>query len=173
MSAAPPRTITVIQGDHLISRDPQVVLTTVLGSCIAVCLHDPSAGIGGMNHFLLPGRAGDCDLRHGAYAMELLINGLLKQGAARAALRAKVFGGASLIGGRRNIGGANIAFARQFLMDEAIPCVAASTGGAAARRVQFWPASGRARQLLLPAESAPAEAPHPLPPPPGPEITLF
>jgi chemotaxis protein CheD len=175
----PPGPITVIQGDHVISRDPQTVLTTVLGSCIAVCLYDPEAGIGGMNHFLLPGRTGGApepgsgDLRYGAYAMELLINALLKQGAERRALCAKVFGGASMIGTRRHIGSGNAAFARRFLQDEGIPCTAESTGGTAARRVQFWPTSGRARQMLVPAGFAPAEPAPPAPKPVAAAITLF
>jgi hypothetical protein len=72
------------------------MLTTVLGSCVAACLRDPVAGVGGMNHFLLPDGAGagtDAGRRYGAYAMELLINELIKAGARRERLEAKLFGG--------------------------------------------------------------------------------
>lgn len=143
--------ITVIQGDFAISDGPQVVLTTVLGSCIAVCLHDRNRRIGGMNHFLLAG-GGDrsSSLRYGTNAMELLINGLLKRGSDRGSLEAKIFGGASILGNGRNIGASNAEFARDFLRDEAIPCLAESTGGSQARRIRFWPADGRVRQLVVP-----------------------
>ena len=175
MTMGAEKLINVIQGDYAISRDPDAVLSTVLGSCIAVCMYDPDTGIGGMNHFLLPSRDGaeGANVRYGAYAMELLINGLLKQGANRGALRAKMFGGASMMGNLRDIGGSNSAFARQFLRDEGIPCTAESVGGTSARRVKFWPVSGRVRQLLVAAEAAPVERPMPVPKPAAPEITLF
>lgn len=169
--------INVIQGDFVISEDPEAVLTTVLGSCVAVCLFDPTRKIGGLNHFLLPGREGleGANVRYGAYAMELLINGLLKGGACKARLRAKFFGGASMIGNMRDIGASNAAFARKFLADEDIPCIAESVGGNSARRIRFWPTTGRVRQLLV-TEAVESVTPRkPLPPRPKPdeEITLF
>lgn len=106
-------------------------------------------------------------------AGEQLINGLLKKGADRAALQAKMFGGASMMGNLRDIGGSNSAFARQFLRDEGIPCTAESVGGRSARRVKFWPVSGRVRQLLVAPDAAPVERPAPVPKPVAPEITLF
>jgi chemotaxis protein CheD len=141
----------VIQGDHAVSDDPNVLLTTVLGSCVAACLHDPLRGIGGMNHFLLAddadgARFTDEAMRYGAYAMEVLINDLMKQGARRERLEAKVFGGAKMIETLHDIGRSNAAFARDFLRDEGIPTIAASLGGRCARRVEFWPATGRVRQ---------------------------
>lgn len=143
--------INVIQGDFHISDDPDAVLSTVLGSCIAVCLCDPLRGVGGMNHFLLPSREGaqGANVRYGAYAMELLINGLLKAGADRARLEAKMFGGASMMGNLRDIGGSNAAFARGFLKDEGIPCRAESVGGTSARRIRYWPTTGQAKQMLI------------------------
>ena len=169
--------INVIQGDFEISEESDVVFTTVLGSCIAVCMFDTVRRIGGLNHFLLPNREGGegANVRYGAYAMELLINGLLRQGADKDRLQAKVFGGASMIGNLRDIGGSNAAFARAFLADESIPCVAESVGGTAARRIRFWPTDGRVRQLLVPAEAAslPPEKPTPIPRPKTDEITLF
>ena len=162
----PHRTTTVIRGDHRISADPGEVLTTVLGSCVAACLHDPRSGLGGMNHFLLPeGGAGRADpTPYGLHAMELLINGLLKQGASRSRLVAKVFGGARMREGLGDIGAANATFARRFLADEGIACVTASLGGERARRVRFWPATGRAQQMFLdrvePADAAPPRQRH-------------
>ncbi|MFZ7090374.1 chemotaxis protein CheD [Primorskyibacter sp. 2E233] len=144
--------INVIQGDYVISADPEVVLTTVLGSCIAVCLCDPKLKAGGMNHFLLPegGRSDAGNVRYGANAMELLINGLLKIGAERHRLEAKIFGGAKMMGNLRNIGESNAAFAHKFLQDEGIPCLAESVGGTSARRIRFWPSTGLVRQLIVP-----------------------
>ncbi|MEZ5957217.1 MAG: chemotaxis protein CheD [Hyphomonadaceae bacterium] len=145
------RLVHVIQGDFAVSDDPTVVFTTILGSCVATCMWDPLAQIGGMNHFLLPGdkeRDGDL-MRYGVNAMELLINGLLQRGAARARLQAKLFGGAHVINNLSDVGAQNAAFALHFLSAEKIPCVAQSLGGEQARRVRFWPTSGRAGQLLI------------------------
>ncbi|HWA61373.1 MAG TPA: chemotaxis protein CheD [Caulobacteraceae bacterium] len=141
----------VIQGEHAVSDDPAALMTTVLGSCVAACLHDPVAGVGGMNHFLLAetsdgARFRDEEMRYGAFAMEVLINGLMKLGARRERLEAKLFGGAKLFDSLNDVGAANAAFARRFLEDEGIPIVAASLGGRRARRVEFWPGTGRARQ---------------------------
>lgn len=147
------KTVAVVQGEFKISSEPEVVLSTVLGSCVAVCLHDPGARIGGMNHFLLPHREGSGrdDIRYGAHAMELLINGLLKDGAARHRLEAKIFGGASMASHLQDIGSSNAAFAHQFLADESIPILSESLGGTLARRVRFWPESGRVQQMLIPS----------------------
>jgi chemotaxis protein CheD len=141
----------VIQGEHAVSADPDALFTTILGSCVAACLNDPAAGVGGMNHFLLVetadgARIDDEAMRYGAYAMEVLINDLMKRGARRDRLEAKVFGGAKVIEALQDVGLANAAFVRRFLADEGIPIIAASLGGRHARRVEFWPASGRARQ---------------------------
>ena len=182
MSFSPSRqgtetSITVVQGEFRISADPAVALSTVLGSCVAVCLHDPVAQVGGMNHFLLPSRdgAGHGDIRYGANAMELLINGLLKAGAQRGRLRAKAFGGANMASNLRSIGADNEAFARRFLQAEGIPILSESLGGNSARRVRFWPASGKARQLMIPKTELtrqPAPPPVTAPEPVG-DITLF
>jgi chemotaxis protein CheD len=148
------RRLHVIQGEWKVSNDPSVVLSTVLGSCVAACLRDPVAGVGGMNHFLLPGSAesmaqgGDMS-RYGVHLMELLINGLLKQGARRDRLEAKIFGGAKTIASFSNVGQQNADFAAGFLRDEGIQLVGSSTGGDAGRKLEFWPVSGRARQYAL------------------------
>lgn len=144
--------VHIIQGEYKIANDPDVVLTTILGSCVAACLRDPVAGVGGMNHFLLPGTggAGGGDAtRYGVHLMELLINGLLKKGARRDRLEAKIFGGAKTIATFSNVGEQNAAFAVQFLKDEGIRLVGQSTGGDSGRKIEFWPVSGRARQIPL------------------------
>jgi chemotaxis protein CheD len=156
---APPRKRHVIQGQHAVSGEPDLVMTTVLGSCVAACLHDPERGVGGMNHFLLAdGADGETvaeeAMRYGAYAMEVLINDLMKRGARRERLEAKLFGGAKMLDALHDVGAANARFARRFLQDEGIPLVSASLGGRSARRVEFWPATGRARQRAM-HEAAP------------------
>ena len=114
------RRVNIIQGEYKVVTDPNVVLTTILGSCVAACLRDPVAGVGGMNHFLLPGNAqsmtsGGDATRYGVHLMELLINGLLKKGARRDRLEAKIFGGAKTIATFSNVGEQNAAFAMQLL----------------------------------------------------------
>ncbi|PVM85900.1 chemotaxis protein CheD [Caulobacter endophyticus] len=161
--------VHVTQGESHVSTDPNVVMTTVLGSCIAACIRDPQAGVGGMNHFLLPdagdgrsGSGGDA-VRYGAYAMELLINGLLKKGARRERLEAKIFGGGKLFDSLSDVGASNAAFAERFLRDEGIPIVSSSVGGVSARRVEFWPVTGRVRQRLVAVDNAPQEVRRPAP----------
>lgn len=165
--------VHIIQGEYKIANDPDVVLSTILGSCVAACLRDPTAGVGGMNHFLLPGTGGTGGgdaTRYGVHLMELLINGLLKQGARRDRLEAKIFGGAKTIASFSNVGEQNAIFAMQFLKDEGIRVVGSSTGGDQGRKVEFWPVSGRARQHPLSGaetqktvalETKPAPAPKP------------
>jgi len=154
IDAATAKRLHIIQGEYKVVNDPNVVLSTILGSCVAACLRDPVAGVGGMNHFLLPGSveamaAGGDATRYGVHLMELLINGLLKQGARRDRLEAKVFGGAKTIASFSNVGEQNAAFAMQFLRDEGISVVGSSTGGDTGRKLEFWPVSGRARQYPL------------------------
>jgi chemotaxis protein CheD len=147
------RPVHIVQGEHFVTDDPEVVLTTILGSCVAACLRDPAAGLGGMNHFLLPGgdtRKGDSDsVRYGVHAMELLVNDLLSRGARRDRLEGKLFGGARLITGLTDVGEMNAAFAEEFLRREGLANVGGSLRGDAGRRIQFWPVSGRARQVFL------------------------
>ncbi len=150
--------VHVVQGEHFITDNADAVLTTLLGSCVAACIHDPVAGVGGMNHFLLPGghspgvdRAAQ---RYGVHAMELLVNALLSSGARRERLEAKLFGGARLIDGLTDIGSQNADFALRFLAAEGIRHVGGSLRGEHGRKVQFWPVSGRARQSLMERESA-------------------
>ena len=143
--------VQITQGENHVTAEPKEVLSTVLGSCIAACIRDRDRGIGGMNHFLLPegGKDAKDAQRFGVNAMELLINALLKKGAARGSLEAKLFGGANVLAGLSDVGSRNARFARQFLMDEGIPIIGGDTGGVSPRRIKYWPASGRVAQLAL------------------------
>ncbi|HEY0437149.1 MAG TPA: chemotaxis protein CheD [Phenylobacterium sp.] len=150
VAPASERRIHLVQGECRVTDDPAVVLATTLGSCVAACIRDPMAGVGGMNHFLLPESSeGLVSLRYGAFAMELLINGLLAQGGRRDRMEAKLFGGGRLSEGLADVGEKNAAFARDFLVREGITLSGGSVGGGLARRIQFWPVSGRARQQTL------------------------
>ncbi|NNM57892.1 chemotaxis protein CheD [Acidocella sp.] len=171
--------IHIVQGEQYVDDNPNTVLTTILGSCIAACIWDNTIGLGGMNHFLLPGTdsgaqqrmlEGDA-MRFGVHAMELLVNGLLGRGAQRHRLQAKLFGGARMIKGLTDIGELNATFAERFLKAEGIAIAGGSLRGEQGRRIQFWPVTGRARQVLLAKETASimrAESTRPVPPtPPG------
>ena len=149
--------IHVVQGEQHVESDPKAMLTTILGSCIAACMWDPVRRLGGMNHFLLPGEdnqvpepnSGGSSARYGVHAMELLVNALLRRGARRESLQAKLFGGGRMIRGLTDIGEMNATFAERFLKAEGIPVVGGSLRGNQGRRIQFWPVGGRARQVLL------------------------
>jgi len=146
------QTRTIIQGDVLITDNAEMLFTTLLGSCISVCMYDLHAQIGGMNHFLLP-NGEDCDsntaMRFGVNAMEKLVNGILGAGGRRDRLLCKAFGGAAIIPSLGHIGRENSTFVTRYLADERIACVAQSLGGRQARRIRFWPTQGRAQQNLV------------------------
>lgn len=167
------RVITLLQGEHAVTGDEAAVLVTVLGSCVAACLRDPVAGLGGMNHFLLPGGGTDARgaVKYGLHAMELLINALIRAGASRGRLEAKLFGGAQMLRGLPDIGRANAAFAEDFLRRERLRYLGGSLGGTQGRRIRFRPVSGRAQQWLIAATEEPA--PLAVAPPPRGEIELF
>jgi chemotaxis protein CheD len=165
-SISPNPKISVTQGEFRVVDDPNVVLSTILGSCVAACMRDPVAGVGGMNHFLLAHASGfqkDSELvRYGAHAMELLINGLLSRGARRERLEVKLFGGAKLFEGLQDVGEGNATFAEQFIRDEGMNLVGSSLRGRLARRIEFWPVSGRVRHRFV-DEAPPLETPAPRP----------
>lgn len=144
-------TRVVVQGSYEVSDDPRILFTTLLGSCVATCLFDKSAKVGGMNHFLLSGcRAHDpYQERYGSYAMEVLINELLKSGARKEEIRAKVFGGARMSSAMSDIGPENSQFAVGFLRDEGIPILAQSIGGAKGRRIKYHPSSGGVKMQYI------------------------
>ena len=150
------RRLNIVQGEFHVSDDKGLVLTTILGSCVAACLHDPVAGVGGMNHFLLPGDDSGttaCN-RHGVHAMELLVNGLLQRGARRERLQAKLFGGARMLQGLTDVGTLNAEFAERFVKRERIAYTGGSLRGERGRRLQFWPVLGRARQMTIAGSDA-------------------
>ncbi len=147
--------VKVLPGEYFVGEE-EVAVTTTLGSCVAACLHDAQAGVGGMNHFMLPDGAQDAGGRFGAFAMELLVNEMIKRGARRERLRAKVFGGGqvmrSLAG--TQIGERNAAFVRQYLSQEGIALVASDLLGVWPRRVCLYPASGQVLCKRLPPAQA-------------------
>ncbi|UMA66568.1 chemotaxis protein CheD [Roseivivax marinus] len=165
----------VVQGEYDVSDDPCIVLTTLLGSCIATCLFDPVTRVGGMNHFLLAAGEGESarNERYGSYAMEVLINGLLKLGARKSRLEAKVFGGAMMAGRMGRIGEENCAFALSYFATEKIPIAGSSLGGTQARRIRYVPTTGQAQMLLVREHVPPTPAPaRPARPNQG-EVDLF
>jgi chemotaxis protein CheD len=136
--------VKILPGEYFVYHEDILIMTT-LGSCIAACLWDREAKVGGMNHFMLPeGDAGSG--RYGSYAMELLINEMMKHGATRATMEAKVFGGGQVIDGMTtmNIGERNTAFVVDYLKTERIPIMAKDVMGPYPRKVCFLPASGKA-----------------------------
>jgi chemotaxis protein CheD len=136
--------VKVLPGEYYVDGEDLLVMTT-LGSCIAACLYDRQARIGGMNHFMLPEGAGESG-RYGTYAMELLINEMMKRGASRLTMEAKVFGGGAVISGMNslNVGERNTRFVMDFLQTERIPVVSKDVMEVYPRKVCFLPASGKA-----------------------------
>ena len=152
-----PMPVYIAQGERAIGSDADTVITTILGSCVAVCMWDQDRGIGGMNHILLPSvPSGNIALDHvGACAMEELINDLTKAGAARSGIRAKIFGGASVVAGLSNIGACNVTFAKTYLMREGFSCDVGCVGGVQARHIRFWPATGRVTRRFVDSSVVP------------------
>ncbi len=138
--------IMLSSGEYFVSKNGEI-LHTVLGSCIAVCIYDTKKKIGGMNHYLLPGMIHPDEIltseagRYGMYAMELLIGELIKYGARRENLAAKIFGGGNVLKFRRcdgNVTVSNIRFAKKFLELEGIPVKSKDMGGYTGRKILFF-----------------------------------
>lgn len=142
--------VWIFQGDFFVSARPDLFLTTVLGSCIAVCMRDPAVGCGGMNHFLLPDAEDRNDqfpslaLRYGSYSIERLINAILTRGGRRERLETKVFGGANVLGGTFDIGSRNSDFVEHYFAKERLPITAADMRGTLPRKLRYFPTTGRA-----------------------------
>ncbi|MGE5466426.1 MAG: chemoreceptor glutamine deamidase CheD [Ignavibacteria bacterium] len=141
--------VKVLPGEYYVT-DREIVLVTVLGSCVSACIRDREIGIGGMNHFMLAD-AGDKDIvsasaRYGAYAMEVLINHLMKMGARKSAMEAKVFGGGRVLSSLSSslVGERNCEFVQDFLKTEGIPVAAQDLLDVHPRKVYYFPTSGRA-----------------------------
>ena len=144
--------VKILPGEYFVHDEDMLIMTT-LGSCIAACLWDRNAKVGGMNHFMLPDGAGDSG-RYGSYAMELLINEMMKRGANRMSMEAKVFGGGQVISGMNtmNVGERNTSFVIDYLKTERIPIVSKDVLDIYPRKVCFLPGSGKAMvKRLAPA----------------------
>jgi len=149
---------TKIHIGEIYASSKPAVIETILGSCVSVCMFDSQMSVGGMNHILLPGKAdmGNFDgaARYGINAMEMLINKLMKLGARRKNLQAKIFGGAHIIQSLEldnSPGLKNVSFAEKFMRIEGIPIVSRDTGGINARRVHFHTHSSDVYLKTLPA----------------------
>lgn len=140
----------ILPGEYFFTYKDMLIVT-VLGSCVAACIRDRITGIGGMNHFMLPYGGTDVDgplsasMRYGTYAMEVLINELLKAGARRENLEAKVFGGGNVLQGfvAINVGERNAQFVRSYLRTENIRVVAEDLNDVHPRKVYFFPRTGK------------------------------
>lgn len=145
--------LKLMPADYVVT-SKDIALSTVLGSCVAACMRDPVLRIGGMNHFMLPdgGDADDTSARYGSYAMELLINELLKAGARRERLEAKVFGGGNVLKSftTNPVGTRNAEFVIAYLKAERIPVVAQDLGSIHPRKVWYIPATGKVLVRRLP-----------------------
>lgn len=138
--------VKVLPGEYYVSNE-NLVIMTVLGSCIAACLWDSRMRVGGMNHFMLPdGDSMDVSGRYGSYAMELLINEMLKLGARRETMQAKIFGGAQVMHSftTMNVGERNTQFVVNYLHTERIPVVSEDVLDIYPRKVCFFPVTGKA-----------------------------
>ena len=140
----------VLPGEYYVT-EKDMLIVTVLGSCVAACIRDSHSGVGGMNHFMLPDSCADeasplsTSARYGTYAMEILINHVIKLGARRAFLEAKVFGGGNVLAGMTvaNVGERNAEFVKRFLATEKIRIVASDLVDIYPRKVYFFPQTGR------------------------------
>ena len=151
--------VKILPGEYFVD-DEDILVMTTLGSCIAACLWDRNAHVGGMNHFMLPDGAGNGldSGRYGSYAMELLINELMKRGATRSTLEAKVFGGGQVISGMNtmNVGQRNTEFVLDYLKTERIPVVSKDVMDVYPRQVCFLPHCGKAMVKRLSPTNAEA-----------------
>ena len=136
--------VKILPGEYFVHDEDMLIMTT-LGSCIAACLYDRNAKVGGMNHFMLPDGVGDSG-RYGSYAMELLINEMMKRGASRMTMEAKVFGGGQVVSGMTtmNVGERNTNFVMDYLKTERIPVVSKDVLDVYPRKVCYLPGSGKA-----------------------------
>ncbi len=149
--------LKVLPGEYLVT-DRDVMLVTVLGSCVSACIRDPLARVGGMNHFMLPegeggGGAANETARYGAYAMEMLINELIKRGASRTRLEAKVFGGGAVLPGFTvsNVGTRNGKWVLNYLKAEGLDVSAQDLFDTCPRRVHYFPRTGKVMVKRLPS----------------------
>lgn len=147
--------VKVFPGEFYVTSKSDEVLVTILGSCVTACIRDPIVGVGGMNHFMLPHHqlgawGGDLkSTRFGNFAMEKLINELIKAGCVRERMEIKVFGGGNVTDTSNEIGSDNAEFVLQYLAAEGLRCAAKDLGGSLPRRIHYHPATGRVVRRLL------------------------
>jgi chemotaxis protein CheD len=148
--------VKVFPGEHHVTQLHDEMLVTILGSCVAACIRDPLAAVGGMNHFMLPEAASSArdvmssSMRYGNVAMERLINDILVRGGRRDRLEIKVFGGGNVMNASSNIGHRNADFVEEYLAAEGLRIVAAHLRGSLPRRVHYFPATGKVMLIELP-----------------------
>lgn len=147
--------VKILPGEYYATSDDTMIVT-VLGSCVSVCLRDPITRIAGMNHFLLPANQDEVNFnsdsaRYGVYAMEVLINHLMKLGASRHRLEAKVFGGGNVLKQLRinSVGEQNVSFVQEYLRAESISVLAEDLLGEYPRKVYFFPLTGEVKVRKL------------------------
>jgi len=142
------KAVKILPGEYHASGDGTLI-TTVLGSCVSVCLYDAVNGIGGMNHYMLPGDTGGTvrpengSARYGVHAMKLLVEHVLQLGAVRACLEAKVFGAGRVMDGMSDVGRQNADFALRYLREQKIRVTAVDVGDTLPRKICFSPATGQ------------------------------
>lgn len=147
--------VRVFQGDFYVTVNSTEILTTTLGSCVAVCVRDPIVCCGGMNHFLLPAASKRAEeipplaMRYGSFSIERLINDILSEGGKRERLEAKVFGGANVLRSTSNIGWRNAEFVENYLKNEGIKIAAQDLRSIWPRRIRYHPTSGRVQMQEL------------------------
>lgn len=147
--------VKVGPGEHHVTTDPEVRIVTVLGSCVAACIRDPQAGVGGLNHFMLPDSAkGAWDdmpgsLRYGNFAMDRLIDDILRRGGRRDRLEIKLFGAAWMGPERNSVGTRNALFAKAYLRENRLNMLCGDLGGTRARRIVYEALSGKVFMLEL------------------------
>ncbi len=140
--------VRVFQGDFYVTSNPSELLTTTLGSCVAVCVRDPIIRFGGMNHFVLPTsdhrgeRRPTLAMRYGSYSIERLVNTVLAEGGVRERLEVKVFGGANIVEGITNIGCRNADFVERYLANEGIAISSQHLRGCWPRKLRYTPSTG-------------------------------
>lgn len=149
-SRFPHEIAAILPGEFFVSADPMIVYT-VLGSCVSACIRDPVVGVGGMNHFMLPApkehQSGDVwggeSTRYGSYAMESLINEILKRGGVRQRLEVKLFGGGKIYEGNIDIGATNVAWVLDYLKTEGYQAEKSDLGDVYPRKLYYFIDSGR------------------------------
>lgn len=138
----------IMPGEYYVGNKDEII-STVLGSCVSACIRDPSAGVGGMNHFMLPGGADGAQVmsgsaaKFGVFAMEYLINSILKHGGLKANFEIKLFGGANVLATGMDVGNNNIEFIHDYIKMEGLTVISEDLGGIHPRKLNYFPVTGK------------------------------